>query len=148
MDQEKAHQFFSTHCFNGVWELLEKPDRNASDDEMMREMAHASLFHWLKREDCQDQNRSVGYWQLSRVYAVLCKAEAARVYGERCLGVSEDLSPFFLGYAYEALARAAKVANDSKRLDELLAKARKHCENVEDEEGRKLLEADLDDIAK
>ncbi|MCY1139283.1 hypothetical protein OWR29_14885 [Actinoplanes sp. Pm04-4] len=31
--------------FNGVWTLLEKPDRTAEDDDRMLHMAHASRFH-------------------------------------------------------------------------------------------------------
>ena len=28
-DPAKAQQFFSAHCFNSVWELLDKPERTA-----------------------------------------------------------------------------------------------------------------------
>lgn len=147
-DDQNAHREFSTSCFNGVWELLENKDRTEKDDEMMREMAHASLFHWLKRDDCQPQNLSIGYWQLSRVYAALGKGEAARVYGERCLKVSADLPPFFLGYAYEALARAAKLGGKEDTFAGHLAAANAHAENVENEEERQLLVADLADLGE
>tara|TARA_R110002096_G_scaffold173997_7_gene349618 strand:+ start:5917 stop:6369 length:453 start_codon:yes stop_codon:yes gene_type:complete len=147
-DDQNAHQQFSTSCFNGVWELLEKKGRSEADDEMMREMAHASLFHWLKRDDCRPQNLSIGYWQLSRVYAALSKAEAARVYGERCLKVSEDLPPFFLGYAHEALARAAKIGGKDDAFAEHLATAKTQAEQVENEEERQLLVADLAELGE
>ena len=51
MDESKAHRYFSADCFNATWDLMEKSDRTSDDDEMMRAMAHASLFHWLKRDD-------------------------------------------------------------------------------------------------
>jgi hypothetical protein len=32
--------------FNHVWDLMEKPDRSAADDDEMLHGAHASRYHW------------------------------------------------------------------------------------------------------
>ena len=45
-DTEQAHRYFSTHCFNMAWQLIEKPDRTPEDDEQMIRLAQASLWHW------------------------------------------------------------------------------------------------------
>ena len=34
-DSAKAHQFFSAHCFNSAWELIDKPARTPEENEQM-----------------------------------------------------------------------------------------------------------------
>lgn len=36
----------ASRLFNGVWELLERPERTTTDDDTMLHMAHASRHHW------------------------------------------------------------------------------------------------------
>jgi len=143
MDEQKAHQYFSGACFNGVWDFLEKKDRTEKEDELMRERAHASLYHWLERDDCEPSNLSIGYWMLSRVYATLNKAQAARVYGERCLAVSDGLAPFYQAYAHEALERAAKMEGDSEEFAEHFAKSESLRDQVGKDDEKKMLSNDL-----
>ena len=77
---------------------MEKPNRTDREDDLMREMAHASLYHWLQREDCNEENLSIGYWQVSRVHAVAGDGPGAVRYAEKCIRVSEELPPFFKGF--------------------------------------------------
>lgn len=141
------HKALSVDCFNRAWELLEKKDRTKDDDERMISMAHASLAHWRMRDDCTDHNLSIGYWQLSRVYAVLGQVENARRYGELCLGVSGKEPPFYLGYAHEALVRAALMQKDKAAFETHLNEARALVAKVEDAEEKKALEKDLAELA-
>ena len=48
-EADHAHRHFSASCFNLAWELIEKPDRTAEDDEQMVRLAQASLWHWTQR---------------------------------------------------------------------------------------------------
>lgn len=146
-DLARAHRWFSADCFNHVWALLEKPDRTADECERMVSLAHASLAHWRERADCTAQNLSIGYWQVSRVYAVLGQAENARRYGELCLAASAGEPPFYLGYAHEALARAAKLAGNAASAAEHLAKAQMLAAKVTDAGERGALEGDLTGLA-
>lgn len=146
IDQAAAHRFFSVHCFNSVWGLLDKTDRNAADNEQMVALAHASVWHWTQRDDCTPRNLSIGYWQLSRVYATIGHGERAQHYGQLCLNVSRDDEPFYSGYAHEALARAAAVLNDARRVSEHLLHARNLAATVVESDDRKALEDDLDSI--
>lgn len=146
IDQAAAHRFFAVNCFNSVWGLLDRADRNAADNEKMVALAHASVWHWTQRDDCTPRNLSIGYWQLSRVYAVIGHGERARHYGQLCLDVSRDDEPFYLGYAYEALGRAAAVLNDAKLTSGYLLKARDLAAAVKEGDDRQALEADLDSI--
>lgn len=142
-DIARAHRWFSADCFNRVWALLDKADRTPDDCERMISLAHASLAHWRERADCTPGNLSIGYWQTSRVYAVLGQAENARRYGELCLAASAGEPPFYLGYAHEALARAAKLAGNAASAAEHVAKARLLAVQVTDAGERAALEADL-----
>jgi hypothetical protein len=146
-DLAAAHKFFAASCFNNAWTYIEKTERTADDNEQMLALAHASVWHWRQREDCQPRNLSIGYWQLSRVYALIRHAERAAHYGELCLEVSADEPPFFVAYAHEALARAASLQGDPTMMSEHLAQARRLSEMVNDPEDRQLLLADLETIS-
>ena len=95
-------------------------------------------------------NLSVGYRQVSRACALAGQAQTARVFGEKCVRVSQEgkLPPFCLGYAYEAAARAEAVAKDLKAAKAHLAKARALLGEIKDKEERELLEADLKQLGK
>lgn len=143
MDENDTHRHFSVKCFNDVWGLLEKENRSEEDDRLMRETAHASLYHWLRRGDCEPKNISIGLWLISRVYSSLGRGAAAMKYGEECIEASETLEPFYLGYGYEAAARAAQVLRDRVRLDTFLKRAGDMLEQVSDAEEKGLLSTDL-----
>lgn len=143
-DLQSAHKYFSAHCFNAAWDLIEKKDRTEDEDDQMIRLAQASMWHWLQREDRVDRNLSVGYWQLSRVHFLAGRIEQARKYGRISLEYARNEGPFYKGYAYEALARAA--AEKSKTM-EYLDEARKLASQIDDSEERKMLVGDLDSIS-
>jgi len=149
LDLAEAHKHFSGACFNATWDLLDKTDRSDDESEEMLRLAQASLWHWTRRPDCGAMQRSVGYWLLSRVHAVRGEAAEARRDGERCLAesVDGDLPPFYRGCAYEALARAALVADGSSQehaeASRHLEQARTCLDSIQDAEQRSTLEADL-----
>ena len=147
---QKIHAHFSAGCFNRCWGLIDKTNRSAEDVEDMLLLAHASLWHWKQRSDCKPLNLSIGYWQVSRVYALAGEYEMARLFGTKCLKVGQDnrLPPFYLGYAYEALARAELLDKTEDQAKELLAKAREELKRVADKEEEQLLGADLDSLEK
>lgn len=142
----ESHRYFAAHCFNKTWDFIDKPSRSEEEEEAMLHTCLASLWHWSQRDNVTAENFSVGYWQASRVFALLGRADDARKYARRSLEKSRGLAPFYEGYAYEALARSESVAGNHEKVKEYLAQARKLCEAVEDVESRKLLSEDLDQI--
>jgi hypothetical protein len=144
-DVSAAHRYFSGQCFNRAWDLIDKADRTPQEDEEMIRLSQASIWHWTQREDCTPTHMSTGYWQASRIYAILGQVENARRYGQLCLDVSqgEDVAPFYLGYAYEALARAEAVAGSRAKTEQYLSKAQKIAEQVSDPDSKKWLLGDL-----
>ncbi len=141
------HKKLSADCFNRAWELLDKKDRTKEDDERMISLAHASLAHWRMREDCTDRNLSIGYWQLSRVYAVLGQGNNAERYGGLCLRISGKEPPFYLGYAHEALARAALLNERKELFERHMTEAKALAAKVTDADEKKALEDDLAQLA-
>jgi hypothetical protein len=149
-DVDTAHRYFSSTCFNQAWDLMDKPERTPEEDEEMLGRGMASFWHWKQRPDQTPTNLSVGYWQLSRIYALLGQADNSRRYGLRCMEVSrgDDVAPFFLGYACEALARAEAVAGNKEKMEDYLRQGREIAEKVKDSKAKKQLLDDLDQIAK
>jgi hypothetical protein len=145
-DLQAAHRFFATECFNRAWDLIDKAARTPDEDEQMIRLSLASTWHWTQQDDCTPTNLSVGYWQTSRIYAILGQADNARRYGRLCLAISqgEGILPFYLGYAYEALARAESVAGNAQQRDAYLATAREVAGRMPDLDARQAL---LDDLA-
>jgi hypothetical protein len=142
-DLQDAHKFFSADCFNKTWSLIEKPARTSEEDEQMIQLTQASLYHWSQRPDCTSRHKSIGYWQASRVYALVGEPDAARKYGQLSLEFAENEPPFYRAYAYEALARAEMVAGNREAMSTHLNEAQKLTEQVTDTESQKFLTDDL-----
>ena len=145
-DEAIGHRRFSGIAFNRTWELLDKPDRTPRDNDGMLAATFASLWHWLNRPDATDLNLSIGYWQVSRVFAVLGDGPNAVAWGEKCLAVSQNQPPFYLAYAHEALARGYRIVGDEAKKQEHLAAARKLAEKIEEAGERSALEADVNSL--
>lgn len=146
-DEAAAHRFFSAACFNRTWELLDKPTPSPEESEAMIACCLASLWHWRQRPDCARRNLSIGYWQISRVYAVLGQSQNAWRYGELCLKASEGEEPFYLGYAYESLARAATIAGDQALALQYRRQGEELAAQLPDGEEREMLTKDLNHLA-
>jgi hypothetical protein len=147
LDVPGAHRHFAATCFNRAWTLLDKPSRTPAENDELLLTAMASLWHWSQREDCRPRHLATGYWQVSRVYAILGNGVEARRMAARSAMHAAGEPPFFMAYAHEALARAALVLLDSAALDRHLAEARRLLGEVHDPEERTLLERDLAELA-
>ena len=145
-DEPAAHRHFSKSCFNRAWDLIEKADRSEDEDEEMIRLNQASLWHWTRRPDCSDRNLSVGYWQASRIRAVLGHAAEARRYADLAERYSRALSPFYQAAAQEALARAAVVEGDRGAAEAHAMRARTLAQAIVDVDERELVLADLETL--
>lgn len=139
------HRKVAADCFNQCWTFIEKQERSPEDVEDMLMLAYTSMWHWKQREDVTPTSLSIGYWQLSRVHALGGQYDLARAFGERCLklGLDNHLPPFYVGYAYEALARAEALHGNAHRASDHLAGAKAQLARVVDKEEADLLRPDL-----
>ena len=145
-DEALAHKYFSVQCFNQAWDLIDKADRTPAEDRLMEALSQASIYHWLQRSDCSNQSLSVGYWQASRIQALLGHAPEALRHAQACLAYSHELAPFYLGYAHEALARAYALAGNPTAAAEHIRAAVEFANLVQDESDGAALLADLKTI--
>ena len=147
MDVRAAHDYFSKQCFNSAWDLIEKGNKAENEILAMIHTAHASVYHWLRRVDCTDQNLSIGYWQLSHMYALIGEGGNAFRYAEICKKHSKmhGVASVFLGYAYEALARALSITGNQEDKVKYLEKARQLAQTLPDDDREQLL-GDLADV--
>ncbi len=148
IDLDAAHKYFSAHCFNQAWDLIDKSERTPEEDEQMIRLSLASQYHWSQRDDRSSTSTSIGFWQTSHIYALLGQADNARRYGQLCLEASqgEDVSPFYLGYAYEALARAEAVGGNKQGMQAFLDQARITADKIGKADEKKSLLDDLKTI--
>jgi DNA-binding transcriptional MerR regulator len=132
--------------FNEAWTLIEKESRSPDEDERMIHMAHASRFHWDNVGD--DQNRAIGEWQCSRVYATLGRPEPALYHARRCLNYADrpGTEAWVVASAYEGLARAQAVAGDLEAARDSRSRAVALAETISDAEDRKIVITDIDTL--
>jgi hypothetical protein len=125
--------------FNGAWRLIE----SRADDELLVHMAHASNYHWAVAPECKPENRARGEWLLSRVYTLVGRPEPALHHAASCFEWCEanGLADWDLAFAFEALARASRLAGDDAAADRYLDQAR--SVEIAETEDRELVEADL-----
>lgn len=144
--KEEFHKQMAVSLFNSTWDYLEKENRTKDEDETMIHMAHASRYHW--EQIGKPINLARGDWQVSRVYAVIGRSEPALHHADRCLDVclKENIKDFDLAFAYEAMSRAFKVANNSERMKQYKEKALLACEDIEKKEDKNMVIADLETI--
>ncbi len=142
----RQHEQCGKALFNAVWTLLDKPDRGAADDDLMVHTVHAMMLHWLQVGT--PENFARGEWQLSRVYAVLRRAEPALRHAERCLALCREhgLAGFDLAFAYEALARAHAIAGDAAQGNRFLRLADQAGRDIAEDDDHKILCGDLQTI--
>lgn len=141
-----VHKHYSAQCFNLAWDLIEKPERTADENERMIQSAQASLWHWSQRSDCTDKNLSIGYWLLSRIHALLGEGPAAGKYAQLCLEKTPKEDAFLLGYAHEALTRAELVQGNPQKAQEYHSEGMRHVESITEHDSKQMLLSDLESL--
>jgi len=111
---QEAELHFAKSINGRVWELLDKPDRTAPEDELMLDAAYASCYHWLQVGTGLEHQR--GEWLIARVYTVFGMQEEALRHASRCLELTQRYAPltqdFDKAFAFEAVARANALAGN------------------------------------
>ena len=141
LDPERERAL-AVDLYNHVWTLLEDTTTPEQQDEVVH-CAHASAWHWSRVGTTQ--NRAIGEWQLSRVYAVLARAEPALHHAHRAHDLATEVGdvPWLVASAYEALARAYAVAGDRDRARLWRDRAVEALDSVDDPEDREIVEGDI-----
>jgi hypothetical protein len=133
------HRQLGVDLYNDVWRLLESRE----DDDRLVHQAHASAYHWLHAPECEPKNRARSEWLCSRVYAVLGRAEPALHHAQRCFEICEEcadnVEDWDLAFAYEALARANRVAGHEEEARRYERRGRELAEQIADPEDKEIV---------
>lgn len=142
LDRDARRQL-AVDLFNHTWTLMELTDRTPLQDDEMIHAAHASRYHW--GEVGTPANFARGEWQCSRVYAVLGRGEPSLWHARRCLAICEahGIGDWDIAFAWEAIARASRVAGDGPAAEAALARARELATDIAEDEDRELVLSDL-----
>jgi tetratricopeptide (TPR) repeat protein len=151
MEEEKrfteaeAHRRFAIQFHGKTWDLLDKIERTADEDELMVHTAHASLRHWL--EVGTGLHHQCGEWLVARVYTVLNRPHEAERHARRCLDLTQAnadlMADFDWAFAYEAMARASAAAGRQAEALHYLELAEKAGQAIADEGDRKVFLSEL-----
>lgn len=142
-----THKKMAIDLFNLTWDLIEKQDRTESENDTMVYAANASRYHWGIVGSALNFAR--GEWQISRVYAILDRAEPALHHANKSLKLclEHDLGDFDLGFAYEALARANAVKGNLAEQERNIELALETAEKVDNEENKNWLLKNIDAVS-
>lgn len=129
--------------YNSSWALMEKEGRSPEEDDELIHHVHASMYHWLQAPECEPKHRARGEWLCSRAYSVLGRAEPALHHARRCFEICEqhvdNVEDWDLAFAYEALARANRVAGNDEEARRLEGRGRELAEQIADPEDREIV---------
>ena len=142
-EERQTHLKLAKQAYNTTWDWMEKTERTSEEDDTMIHTSHASRYHWGQVGNAE--NLCIGEWQISRVYALLKRAEPARYHAQRALALCEShaLTGFALAYAWEALARAESVGGELEKAHAAIAKSEEIGQTLDEEETRIRLKDDL-----
>jgi hypothetical protein len=87
-DESRAHRWFAVEFNNLAWDLLEKPDRTAEDNERLRHAAHAACLHWQATGSVLNDLRA--HVLLTTTYAHLGPGASAQHYAQLTSRLSEQ----------------------------------------------------------
>ena len=144
--QSGEERQLAAQLFNDAWKLLEQESRTPEEVDRLIHMAHASRLHWDNVGD--DQNRSIGEWQIARVYSTLGRSEPALFHARRCVDYASHagVDDWALASAYEGLARALALTGDLDAARDARDKALELLDAVTDPEDRQIVAGDIDTL--
>ncbi|HLG27964.1 MAG TPA: hypothetical protein VI423_09285 [Paenisporosarcina sp.] len=147
-EEDDIHRKWAIQLFNETWDLIDMKDRTRDDDSQMLEKAYASLYYW--RQVGTTLNLVRGYWQVSRVHAILGQGDAAYFYGisgvELC--EAEGFGDFDIAFAYESVARAEKCRGNFESMDSWFERGQAAAENIVKEQDKKYFLSELVSVNK
>ena len=90
-----------------------------------------------------------GEWQISRVYAILGRFEPALYHAKRCLEICKenDIRDFDISFAYEAMARAYSLMEDSVERNKYIELAKEAAEGIRDKGDKEYFWGELKTIS-
>jgi hypothetical protein len=137
------HRRLGVDLYNSSWALMEATERSPEQEDELVHHVHASIYHWLQAPECEPKNRARGEWLCSRAYSVLGRAEPALHHARRCFELCEqhadNVEDWDLAFAYEALARANRVAGNEDEARRCEQRGRGLADRIADPEDKEIV---------
>ena len=152
MSKAEWHRKMAAQLFNHTWGLIDKGEkRTLEDNDEMIHSAHASRYHWgevvaAKTPKTGPMNIERGEWQISRVYSLVKRPEAALYHAKRTLDIvkANKIGDFDLAFAYEAMARAYSLQSEkAEEVKKYLKLAKEAAEQIKKEDDKKYFLSEL-----
>lgn len=137
------HRSQAVDANNSTWELLDRPERTAAEDDDLLQRAYAAAYHWARAAGSGPANAARASWLISRAHVVLGHGDLALHHARRCMEQcrAADLADFDLAYAHEATARALAALG---HLDEASTERTAAAQvPIADPQDRAIVESDL-----
>jgi len=140
---DEVHRQLGRELFNATWDLIDKVDRSAADDDAMLLSAAASRWHWELVGTAEQL--ATGDWQLAHVACLVGDGELARRFAQRNLDIAEreQWDGWRLASAHEGMARAYAVRGDRDACNRHIDAARAALEHEASAEERAVIEEQL-----
>jgi uncharacterized protein YndB with AHSA1/START domain len=137
------HRAQGVECNNGIWELVDKPDRTPADHEEMLRRAYASAYHWQRACGAEPANEARALYMLAKVHHLTGMPERSLHYADACMAQCRrhGLGDFDLAYAHEARARALHALGRADEATEAFAQAT--AVPIADPDDKAVLDGDL-----
>ena len=132
--ENKSEREMAIAFFNSCWQLIDNPSRSTEDDAQMLHLAHASRLHWGNVGGAQE--RAIGEWQCSHVYAILGMGEPALLHAKLSAGIAAQIpAPHFMhASATQALAFAHFLLGERELALELREQALIMLDGVDEQD--------------
>jgi hypothetical protein len=146
-DIDKAHYWFGIEYNNGIFPLLEKPDRTEEETEKMIAMAYASTLHWRSFSGCKIANSARGENMIATALTYAGRKESALHHAKRNYEIvfnnKSEMADFDFSFALMVLARSHALNGDMQNAKNYLDECVKSIAETKDSEDKKILEMDF-----
>lgn len=146
-DKDKAHRLFGTEFNNGIFPLLEKPDRSDDETEKMIQMAFASTLHWSEYSGCKYANKVRGINMIATALAYAGRKEGSMYYArknyEMVMNNTDNVEDFDVSFMLMQLARSLALNGNYQEAEKIYGQCLLSIEKITDEEDKKIVIGDL-----
>ncbi len=145
MDKDQ-HKKLAIDAFNKTWDYIDTKERTKAQTLEMIHLAHASRYHWGFAGT--ELHKGRGEWQISRVYSIANLGESALLHAQAYLDIclKNDYKDWDIAFAYEAMAYAYKVLNNTKLMNTYKQKGIESLSHIIDKGDRDYAESELNKI--
>jgi hypothetical protein len=147
-EQEIDHRALGVRYFNAAWDLIDLESRTPEQSRDLLGLTLASRQHWGEFSGVTDQHRATSDWQVAYAASLGGFADLALSFARAAVDRADaaDVPVWLKASVHEGMARAHAVSGDREGYEREAATCRELLAQVDDEEDRAPIQAQLDSI--